>query len=67
MHFFFYYNFSNPTPTDLPAKWESVTKSNVNFVDIKNDGLFPSKNPFDESIQFWDNLIKKYESTESKQ
>lgn len=49
--------FRNPTPNNsfLPALGNCL-----NFMDITNKGFIPGKNPNEEYMQFWNNLLSEF-------
>lgn len=57
-----YVNFiihGNPNPI-VGKKFLPITKTDLNFLDIRADGLFPGMDPFADRMLFWDEIIKNY-------
>ena len=47
--------YRSPTSDYLP-----VEPNNVHFIDYTNAGAILSRNPFEERIKFWDNLLEEH-------
>lgn len=52
----------NPTPNDHPIQVKSVDKDELNYFNIKNDGLELGQNPFSNRMKFWSGFYEKYEN-----
>lgn len=53
--------YRNPTPNNQPVEWQPVTSAtDVNFLDISNEGLNLAQNPHFKAVEFWDKLFVKY-------
>lgn len=57
-----FYNFNrHPTPTHEPADFLPTTVENTKLFSIGNDGIKLETNYGQKYIQFWDDLLVKYE------
>ncbi|KAJ6641686.1 Thimet oligopeptidase [Pseudolycoriella hygida] len=54
--------FGNPTPDDHPIEFKPVDKNFIHFVEITNEGLFPALRPRGKFMDFWTDLLGRYDS-----
>ena len=50
------FTYRTPSSDYIP-----VQPNRLNFIDYTNDGAVLSRNPFEERITFWDNLLEEHE------
>lgn len=44
----------------MDIDWQPIKNNAINFLDIRNDGLFPAINPNSKSFNFWNEILKEY-------
>lgn len=47
-------------PQKNPIYFEPIRPNEINCLEISNDGLKMSQNPYAEIVQFWDDLLYEY-------
>lgn len=52
----------NPTPNNEPITFEPIQKDLVHFVDITNEGLIPALGPHKKFMDFWTDLLGRYDT-----